>query len=327
MKPGVRDVLIRQLADGRVHSGAALARRLGRSRTAVWKHLRGLGPLGLDVEALPGRGYRLAAPLELLDREMIRSGLELAAAAALESCELHSVIESTNDHLRAMAPPSPGRFRLALAEFQAGGRGRQGRAWLSPFGSGVCMSASWQFETAPACLPALGLAAGLGICRALEADGLRLKWPNDIVWQDRKLAGVLIDVVGESTGPLKVVIGAGINLHVPAGLEAGVTADGGLPPAGLDQLPGGRAGRNEIAARAASGLHAVLAEFTGSGFEPFAAEWRRLDCLRGRPVRLRAGSELIDGIAAGIGDDGALLLETPGGLRPVLAGEVTLRAD
>lgn len=325
----VRDELIRALADGALHPGRALAATLGVTRSAVWKQVHALGELGLEVVVDGRRGYRLARPLELLDAGRIEAALDAGVRARCDGIGVAGIIDSTSARLAAGPPPPPGTWRALLAEYQTGGRGRRGRRWLSPYGSGLCLSVAWTFPDAPRDLPALSLAAGLAVLRGLAAagaTGLALKWPNDIVLAGGKLGGLLVDVDGEARGPLRVIVGVGLNLAVPAGLAAGVAADGGIPPTGLDAaLPGAPERRNELAARTCGALAALLEGFAREGFAPLADEWRRHDALFGREVTVRQGAGAVGGVARGIAPDGALLVERPEGLAAVVAGDVTLR--
>ena len=326
----LRDHLIRALADGEVHSGSALAAALGVSRSAVWKQIHRLADLGFDVQASGGRGYRLAGALELLDRERIARHLDEETRATCEQLDVTSVTASTSAALIGQAGPAVGMWRGALAEYQTGGRGRRGRRWVSPFGTGLCVSVSWCFASAPRDLPALALAAGIGVTRALAAagaGGLTLKWPNDIVLAGRKLGGILVDVDGDSRGPLRAVVGVGLNLWAPVTLARAVAGEGGLPPGGLDgAVPGGRVERNALAAGLIVSLCRILREFARFGFASMADEWRRQDFLCGQPVTVRNGAEEISGVACGIAADGALLLDRPDGIAAIRNGDITLRA-
>jgi BirA family biotin operon repressor/biotin-[acetyl-CoA-carboxylase] ligase len=328
---GIREELVALLADGEVHSGAAIARIMDCSRTTVWKQFRQLQNLGLEISAMPGRGYRLIRPIELLDRSLLLEYVSPGVAATLEALEVFGVIDSTSERLRSAAAPGPERMSVVLAEYQTGGRGRRGRRWLSPYGSGLCLSVSWCFSVVPPALSALSLAAGVAIHRALavfEPADLGLKWPNDIIAGRRKLGGLLVDVEGESQGPIKVVIGVGINIDVSEGLDNELANEVGLPPTGLRELiSSGDVSRNTVAASVINELHAVLVEFSRSGFETFVDEWQRYDSLRGEPVSVRIGARTHDGIASGIAADGTLLLEANGETMSVLSGDVSLRAQ
>ncbi len=328
---GIRSALIAALADGAVHSGADLAQHLACSRTAIWKHLNELRSAGLQIDAQRGTGYRLRQPLELLDKTVIRRGLDARASAAIDRLEIHDSIESTSERLRDMPPPAADRFDAVLAEYQSGGRGRRGRQWLSPFGRGLCLSVNWWFEIVPAALSALSLAVGVGVCRALRDEVMQpvgLKWPNDIVAGDGKLGGLLVDVQGEAVGPIAVVVGIGLNIDVSAELARQVSLAGGLPPVGLRELaPDAELSRNRLATRLINEMHAVLTGFGRSGFDAFADEWRRYDWLADRPVIAQIGRQALSGTARGIANDGALLIDSNGKLQRLVSGEVSLRPD
>ncbi len=323
------DELITVLADGRVHSGPELARRCGCSRTAVWKRLHALEALGLEVLAETGRGYRLGRPLELLDRGRLKSGLSAATASRLDSLELVTITDSTNSRLRAGPAPPPGRLQVLLAEYQRSGRGRRGRRWLAPLGGGLCFSIAGTYARRPPDLPALGLAAGVAAWRALRdagVAGLGLKWPNDLLVGGRKLGGLLVEVDGEADGPLRVIVGLGVNWQLSAGVVRAVAADAGLQPVALTELIEARRSRNALAAALVDALAQVLDDFGSRGFSPFATDWEAADLLRGRPVVVHRGEDRLSGTARGIDAAGNLLVATNHGLQAVVSGEVSLRA-
>jgi BirA family transcriptional regulator, biotin operon repressor / biotin---[acetyl-CoA-carboxylase] ligase len=321
-----RGELLHLLADGNLHSGEELATRVGVSRAAVWKQLRQLSDWGIECRAERGRGYRLAQPLDLLNAAFIRQALPQLASGRLRNLDVHEVLASTSNALLATDDLSPGRFDVCLAEFQTAGRGRRGRRWLAPFGSGLCLSVNWTFRDAPAALGALSLAIGVAVLRSLArigVTGTRLKWPNDIVHEGRKLGGILIDLRGEAAGPAYVVVGVGLNIRLPPQAIGALRADG-IEAVDLAML-GPTPVRNIVAAALINELVLALEEFGARGFAAFATEWRDADALSGRAVRVLQGEQSQEGVACGVDEDGALLLDEGGGSRRVLSGEVTVR--
>jgi len=321
--------VVRLLADGREHSGEALAAALEVSRAAVWKHVRQLSHWGLEVEAAPGRGYRLTRPVELLDEAMLRSALPGVARGRLRRLRIADEVESTNEALLGADDLPAGRFDACLAEFQSRGRGRRGRSWLAPFGSGLCLSVNWRFEESPAQLSALPLAIGVAIRRALRdcgVAGTALKWPNDLLFRDRKLGGVLVEMLVESAGPAYAVVGVGLNFSLPDTVRRAIR-ETGIDVASLDEAGAGAEAlqRSKVAAALLGRLCESLEEFDQRGFGPFQEEWSEADALRGRPVRVHQGEEAREGVACGIDLDGALLVEIDGRVARFVAGDVSLR--
>ncbi len=265
-----RGAILRLLADGELHSGEDLAQRLAISRAAVWKQLKLLGEWGIELQATPGRGYRLHEPLDLLDADVIRAALPQWAAGRLRNLEIHEELPSTSDHLLPITDLPAGRFDVCLAEYQSAGRGRRGRRWLAPYASGLCLSVNWGFGDAPAALAALSLAIGVAILRGLRhlgIHGLALKWPNDILHGRCKLGGILIDMRGEIAGPAYVVVGAGINVGLPQALRAQLLAEG-IEAAGLAELLDAPPGRNTLAAELVNEIALALEEFGARGLAP-----------------------------------------------------------
>jgi len=324
------DALLQALADGEPHSGAQLAREFGVTRAAIWKTMRKLSLWGLEVIAAPGVGYRLARPIDLLDARALRRALAPRTGRRLARLEVFTELDSTNRRLLESEPPSPGELAVCLAEYQTAGRGRRGRRWLAPLGGGLCISAGWQFAGAPRDLSALTLAVGVVARRALkDATDLdvALKWPNDLVLDERKLGGILLELAAEAQGRCYVVAGIGINVALPPkslgklsdwprGAIDLATAIGGAPPPRL-----------VVAARLLDGLADLFASFGQTGFAPYRAEWCDADYLNGRRVKLDDPAAPANGTARGIDVDGALLIETVNGARRrVISGDVSVRS-
>jgi BirA family biotin operon repressor/biotin-[acetyl-CoA-carboxylase] ligase len=323
-----RRELLQRLADGCEHSGQALAAELGISRAAVWKQLRQLSAWGLEVEAVPGRGYRLAAPLDLLDEAALRAGLPGRARELLRQLILADEMVSTNETLLAVTDLQPGLSDACLAEFQSQGRGRRGRRWLAPFASGICLSVNRCFGEAPPQLSALSLAAGVAVRRALAGLGVadvELKWPNDVLLGGRKLGGILCELRVEAAGPAYVVVGVGLNVRLPDASHL-LIRETGLEAASLDQLGVPPPARSALAAALLTQLLLALEEFEQAGFSPFFDEWTAADAMSAQAVRVERGEAVIDGVARGIDLDGALLLEVGGRLERFVSGEASLRA-
>ncbi len=325
------------LADGAVHSGEALAASAGVTRSAVWKAIETLRADGLAIEAATNRGYRLAASCEALDAAALRAALSPQAAPRLRRLEVVWETGSTNADLLAAAAPPVGSWDALLAENQRGGRGRRGRSWRAALGDSLCLSLVTAFEPLPRDLSAATLVVGVCVLRALRARGaagLALKWPNDLVAVAAdgalaKLGGILVELRAEAGSPAQIVVGIGLNLRAPAALASALAAqtDGGaLPPAGLDGLGVAVGARNAIAAAVISYCIEGLEQFVGAGFAPFREPWRAADALRDRPVRAQGGAAPREGVARGIDDSGALVLEDAAGMRHALvAGEVSVR--
>jgi len=327
--------LLGLLCDGSLHSGAQLAAALGVSRAAVWKLVGELRAAGVAIDSLSRRGYRLSAPVELLDAARMRAHACEQGRRLPDELEVHFLIDSTNDHLYAAPLPTPGAARVAFAELQSAGRGRRGRRWIAPFGSGLTFSISWTFAETPADLPALGLALGVAIAKVLSGLGaqrLSLKWPNDLLHDGRKLGGLLTQLRQESGGAATVVAGLGLNLALPDAARNAIEAVNtsyhpALAVADLaGATPQGVPSRNLIASRLVLGFEDALREFATVGFTGFAQEWAALDALRGAPVRVHQGSERFEGTARGTDRDGALLVESAGRVLRVFSGDVSVRS-
>jgi BirA family transcriptional regulator, biotin operon repressor / biotin---[acetyl-CoA-carboxylase] ligase len=319
--------LLHALADGRTHSGEDLARAFGVTRAAIWKQVDKLAGWGLDVEALPGAGYRLPRGLDLLDADALRAALEPDVAARIEKLEVFTELDSTNRRLLA-APPPLGKLDVCIAEFQTAGRGRHGRRWSAPLGSGICLSVGWQFAGMPAEPAALTLAVGVAVRRVLERVAgltIALKWPNDLVVDERKLGGILLELTAEAHGGAHVVAGLGLNVALPPALLPSLS-DWPRGAIDLETALGKPPPRAALAGALVNELAGLLADYPKQGFAAYRTEWRSADFLRGRAVRLDEPTGPVFGTALGIDGDGALLVETEAGVRRrVVAGDVSVR--
>src|SRR5882672_1609855 len=320
-------LLLVLLADGQLRSGEWLAKELKVSRAAVWKAVERLRALGVEVQALPRRGYRLSNPVELLDSRRIGAELGPERRAQLRTLDLMFEVDSTNSRLLGNASPPPGQADACLTELQHAGRGRRGRRWIAPFGAGVALSVAWTFSDGAGALAALSLGVGVAVARALEragARGVTLKWPNDIWLRDRKLGGVLIELRAEASGPAHVVIGVGVNVDLPAAARREIEA-GGVRVAAVADACAAVPSRNLVAGAILDELLSMLGQFEREGFAAFRDAWTALDALSGRPARVLLGRTVILGTSRGVDEEGALLLDTGDRVQRFVSGEASLR--
>jgi BirA family biotin operon repressor/biotin-[acetyl-CoA-carboxylase] ligase len=319
--------LLMLLADGRLHSGEWLAHELGVSRAAVWKGIERLRMRGISIEAVPRRGYALPSAIELLDAPRIRAVVADGHASRLRSLDLKFDVDSTNTRLLAAAPPPYGCADVMLSELQHAGRGRRGRHWVAPFGGSIALSMGWAFTDASKASPTLSLCVGVAVARALVragAAGVRLKWPNDIWLDDRKLGGVLIELRAEASGPAHVVIGIGLNVALAVPVRAQIEASG-VRVAAVADACAAPPSRNFIAGAIIDELLSMLVQFEQEGFAAFRDAWTALDGLRDRPAQVVRGEEVFSGTARGVDAQGVLRLEREGRLHEFVSGEVSLR--
>ncbi len=314
---------LRLMNDGGFHSGEAIAARLGVTRATVWNAIRDAQSLGLAVEKVPSRGYRVTPPPVWLDSHRIVTLLE--ADAARFDIEVVDAVGSTNALLLERASQGARAGTVIVAEVQTEGRGRRGRTWVANLGGSLTFSVLLRFEQGAAGLSGLSLVVGIAVARALHAAGavgVGLKWPNDIQFAGRKLGGILIEVQGDALGPAAAVVGIGLNVRL------GSVGRGQIdqPVADLDQA-GADGDRNRILAMVLREIAAGAERFAVDGFAAFEAEFRRWHALQDAEVVVHLGDgSTVTGRVYGTSPDGALVLKTPAGLKHFHGGEVSLRA-
>jgi BirA family biotin operon repressor/biotin-[acetyl-CoA-carboxylase] ligase len=322
--PSIRFDLLRLLADAHLHSGTALARELGATPAAIQLALRELEQLGLELVRVRGRGYRLAEAYDFLDAAAVRAQLGIRARDF--QLELLDTCASTNTLLLERARGGAPSGSVLACELQSAGRGRRGNRWQSGLGGSLAFSLLWRFGQGAAGLAGLSLAAGLAVARALaslDIEGVQLKWPNDLLHAGRKLGGILIELHGEAAGPSAAVIGIGLNLRLRAGVRDAIAQPVTDLAAIAKQVPQ----RNRLLAATLIELARVLELFAKHGFAPLRQEWVAHHAHQGRLVTLSSGEgKTVTGRAAGVAEDGALLLETARGLERCVNGELSLRA-
>lgn len=323
---GVRHRLLEILDQHGFHTGTQMGAELGLSRAAIHKHIRALVERGVPIHRVPGRGYRLAEGITLLDQKTIAGRLSESARRLATAVEVLEEVDSTSAEIARSMGRQPLNGRICLAEKQTAGRGRRGRAWVASPYRDLMMSVGIEYRQWPQQLPTLSLVTALSIVQALEQLGageLMLKWPNDVVHRDRKLCGVLLDVSGESHGGCRIIVGIGINVSMDT--DKGRRMD--QPWIDLETLTGSAPDRNEVAARCINVLLPVFDSFPERGFSGYLSQWRDRDALRGRPVTVHgADGSTAQGEADGVDESGRLrVIGEQGQVRMFTQGEVSIR--
>jgi BirA family biotin operon repressor/biotin-[acetyl-CoA-carboxylase] ligase len=312
--------VLKLLSDGQFHSGEELGFLLGVSRAAVWKILKKFELIGIDVISVKGKGYCISGGLDLLEASKI-----IARHHQHLEINVFQQLDSTNSYLLRQKQPE---HQVCLAENQTAGRGRRGREWVSPFARNLYLSIGWGFEGGIAALEGLSLAVGVGIVRGLGkcgVVGVSLKWPNDILYDNKKLGGILIEVSGDPAGYCLAVIGVGLNVSM-AGEQASsieqpwinltdILIEQGLPAIN----------RNQLASCVLDELAVILSDFHALGFAAYKDEWVSAAAYLNQPVSIHSGSVVEYGDLKGIDKTGALLLNIDGNEKVFHGGEVSLR--
>lgn len=314
--------LLEILADGGFYSGVVLGKRLNMSRTSIWKMIPRIEELGIPVECVKGKGYRIPGGLDLLPRSSAdliseENMLHLAHFERLLS------VDSTNSYaseVLADVKPRQGDYVLILAEHQSGGRGRRGRVWQSPFGQNLYFSIGFNYLGDISVLSGLSLAIGLGVADALDRlgiSGVGVKWPNDVMVKGKKIAGVLIELTGELSAGCQVIVGVGLNVRMDEQLID-------QPWTSLKK-EGADISRTIITRMVINGVLKSMEDFLANGFASFHKQWVKYDWLYGKEVTLSVGER--HGKVLGVSDRGELLIESPVGQLSINAGEVSVRVS
>ncbi len=316
--------LILQLSDGKVYSGELLADQTGISRAAIARHIAQLKSYGVDIYSIKGKGYRLSSPLQLLDASKIRHYQRAGMAEIL----LQHVTDSTNSQLmrRLQGAPYLAKGTALVAEAQTAGRGRRGNSWFSPFGANLYLSIYWQLEQGIQAAMGLSLVIGIAVAEVLEQQfqlPVRLKWPNDIYLADKKLAGILIELAGQSHAQCDLVIGLGLNLSMPQGADLQISQAW----TDLQQHIAMPIDRNHLVALIQQRIVTHLHTFEVAGFKSFSTAFNQRDQFLGKMVRLTSGDRHISGLSLGVDSQGGLLLEKEGAAQSYYGGELSLRGE
>ena len=303
-----------------------MAREMSISRTAVWKRIKSLKEFELDVYSVNGRGHRLSQSIELLDPDKIKAGLNASAISTVGEFKILPVVDSTNQTIYDLLGKQSIHAVVVLSEYQKQGKGRRGNNWVSPYASGLCFSLGWHFHSTPASYTALSLATGVAVCRCLGRLGILeagLKWPNDIVFNNKKLGGILLESRSETAGCSDVVIGIGINVNLPEKILKSIPQ----PVTDLYRIAGEPISRNALAGVLIEELLKMLEEYQENGFSSCIDQWREYDAYMGKQADLILPNERLSGEILGIDENGLLLMSIKGETKRFSSGELSLRVQ
>jgi BirA family biotin operon repressor/biotin-[acetyl-CoA-carboxylase] ligase len=310
--------IVKVLGDGQFHDGEAIGKTLKITRAAIWKTIKKLEEYGIEVNAVKGKGYALLEPLALLDAKEIKKNIENKNT----EINVFETIDSTISYLKSN-PVS--NVSVCLAEHQFKGRGRLGRSWYAPFGKNIYLSCLYHFQKDVSELSGLSLIAGLAVVKALESyqlgSKLCVKWPNDIIYDGKKLGGILIDIQAETHGACNAIISIGLNVNMRKDKDQKISQTW----TSLLKILGHNVDRSELCARIINNLIVYVQRFDQHGLTVFNDEWLAVDCLVNSKIALDNLKQRVSGIAKGINDHGHLLLQLSNGkIAAFSAGDVTI---
>ncbi len=312
------------LSDGLCHSGTELGQALNISRAAIWKHIKQLMELNVPILSISHRGYQLTQPLILLDQHLIAQQLKQKETEFPITLHLFSSIDSTNRYLKELAPSNS--LEACCAEQQTQGRGRFGRNWHSPFGENIYCSLRWKLNCDLAKLSGLSLITSLAVVATLKSfidtNEIKIKWPNDILWREKKLCGCLIEIIAESNALAQIIIGIGINVNSD-------TKHHPLPDkawCSLYEISGHCYNRNELIGQLINNIDKYVTQFLSQDLQFFMQEWQQYDYLQDKQITVTQALESITGIACGINSSGQLILrDNSGKLHLLSSGDTSLK--
>ena len=307
------------LSNEEYRSGETLAAKLGVSRVAIWRQIERLKKIGVDINSVSGQGYRIQTEFETLNPAKIHENLARGVELDESSIRVTKVVDSTNAVLMRLSPSR--EQQVLFSEYQTAGKGRREDEWVSPPGGGLWFSLSRCFDNPPSSFSALGLVVGISVISGLQKlgiKGLQLKWPNDVVFEGAKLAGILIELRSEVSGPCFAVIGIGVNTSLSLAARRRIDKK----VIDVEQLSKKRLSRNLIASVLLSSLDENLRAFEQSGFKSFREKWAKFDFLFGKELKILCGSRVETGLAEGVDEIGALLLRREGEVKQILSGHI-----
>ncbi len=297
-------------------SGEVLAKQVGISRTAISKHINSLKQYGVEIFSVKGKGYKLATPVSLIDEDCLTRELK-------QRCFYFNELPSTNAFLlKHVTELTSGD--ICIAEYQSSGRGRRGRNWVSPYGCHLYCSIYWKLELGMSQASGLSLVVACSLVKVLQSfgiDDLGVKWPNDIYLNNKKLAGVLIEMSGQADCECHLVVGIGINISMSQ-FQGDKIDQAWSDLSAVTCCPS----KTQLVIALQKQLHHDFSIFEVQGLNAFLERWQAVDVFLGKQVRLLMGESLINGICKGIDKSGAIVLETDEGIKAYVGGEISLRS-
>ena len=316
------------LSDGEFHSGEFLGKQLGLTRSAIWKAVSQLKGLGIHIQSITRKGYRIQGGMDLLNQSIIVKELSNENRQKLDTITILEQVDSTNAYLLKCINQRPHKTIACFAEYQSDGRGRRGHQWLSPFGHNIYHSLLWHFNKDPAQVFGLSLAVSIAVIRSLVRYGLdpsqlKVKWPNDIYYANKKLAGVLIEMQAESNDHCSVVVGVGLNTYMEQ-IHQNILDNTCTTVFDIAEQP---VNRNQLAGYLLDELITLLVQYNQYGLNHFLNEWRQHDCFTGEPIKLLMENRTIEGTMQGVSEKGEVIIkDLHGNIKNYCSGEVSLRS-
>jgi len=315
--------LVILLSDGRFHSGESLARQLGVSRTAIWKLINKLQSWQIEIFAVRGKGYKIPGGLALIDGEYL-AGTVSQKTKLFSEIKVLPTVDSTSSYLTRWWKKQPGIGRICISEHQTAGRGRKGRKWISPFGANLYFSLGLNLPMGLSALGGLSLAVGIGITKLLNQHSTKkvtLKWPNDILVDGKKMAGILVEASGDSTDNSFLNIGIGINWNMTNDEN-----DIDQPWINLKSILNSSIERNDVLSLILLEIDSLLDHYIKHGFDGFRNDWAEHSAFYGRPIIIHTRNGIVSGVETGVDRSGAITIRTNEGEKSFYSGEVSLRA-
>ncbi len=300
--------LLERLADGEFHAVEQLSQDFTLSNSDIALAIAQLTKAGVPVESVSNQGYRIPHGIQRLRKAAIENQLKTSIKEKLDDIIILAQTTSTNDYLLDLAKKEHTKNIACFAEYQSAARGRHGRPWLAPYGTNVYFSLLWHFKKTPTEIVSISLAVALAVVMTLEhhgiQKGLSVKWPNDVYWAGRKIAGVLLEMTSNPKEGCSVVIGIGLNTHIPP--ELGQTIN--QPWTDIHTITKQNPDRNRLAGLLLNHLIETIGVFNEQSLTPFLPMWRELDHLIGKTVKLESQGHEIMGVMQDISEKGELIL-------------------